>query len=86
MKLTLAELEKYRHEPFKCSYPCHTQSVEHGVAAVSRSAKRRRTERTQLINVLQTAYACKNNPGQVTKKRKLNSGKPADSAEVYFTE
>ena len=46
--------------------------MEHGVAAVSRAVKRRRTERTQLIQVRQTAAAIKNNPGPIRKRRKLN--------------
>lgn len=66
--LSMEQIKAFIDTPYVCDYPCHTQSVEHGVAAVSRAVKLRRTERTQLMQVLQTAKAIKRNPGPILKK------------------
>jgi len=71
-KLSMDEIRGFIGTPYTCDYPSHTQSVEHGVAAVSRAVKQRRTERTQLIQVRQAVAAIKRNPGPITKRRKLN--------------
>ena len=70
-KLTIDEVRNFIETPFTSEYPCHTQAVEHGVAAVSKAVKQRRTERTQLIQVRQTDAAIRANPGPMTKKRKV---------------
>ena len=48
-----------------CDIPCNSQTVEHTVALVSKATQRRRTEETQLMNVLQVSSA----RGKVTHKR-----------------
>ena len=73
MRLTMDEVRHFIETPFSSECPCHTQAVEHGVAAVSRAVKGRRTERTQLIQVLQSVAAIKANPGPITKRRKLRN-------------
>jgi hypothetical protein len=70
MALTMDDLRGFIESPYTCDYPCHTQAVEHGVAAVSRAVKQRRCERTQLIQVRQTAAAIKKNPGPITRRKK----------------
>ena len=73
-RLTMDEVRHFIDTPFTSGYPCHTQAVEHGVAAVSRAVKRRRTERTQLIQLRQSEAAIRANPGPITsRKRKLRS-------------
>ncbi len=66
--LTAGELESIRQVPFSCTIPCHTQTVEHAVATVSKCAKRRRTEDTQLMSVLQTVAARQELSKRVTHK------------------
>ena len=70
-KYTMDQLQEFRDTPFSTDYPSHTQSAEHGVAAVSKAVKQRRTERTQLIQVRQAVAAIKKCPGPIRKKRKL---------------
>ena len=76
--LPIENVRSFIESPFTCEYPCHTQSVEHGVAATSRAVKQRRTERSQLIQVRQTVAAIKRTPGPITKKaekrRKIANG------------
>ena len=67
--MTTSQLEKFREEPFQCSIPCHSQSVEHTVALVSQATRHRRTEENQLMSVLQTHSARKEFSGSVTHKR-----------------
>lgn len=52
--------------------PCHSQSVEHGVATTSQAVKRWRTEDTQLGAALQIVKARQLTQGRIThKSRKL---------------
>ena len=70
-QLTIEEIRNFIDTPLKSEYPCHTQAVEHGVAAVSRAVKQRKTERAQLIQLRQTDAAIRENPGPITKKRRI---------------
>ena len=67
--LSAADLQEIRSTPYECLIPCHTQSVEHTVALVTKSTKQYRTEKTQLAAMLQTAEARKTFSGRVTHKR-----------------
>ena len=60
------ELYQILDSPLKCDYPCHSQSVEHGVALTSQCVKRRRTEQNQLVAIYQAAHSRKTNPRVVT--------------------
>ena len=55
--------------PLQVDFPCHSQTVEHGVATTTQCVKRRRKEDTQLACVLQTVEARTLQPHRVTHKR-----------------
>ena len=63
LHLTDDELAAFRETPLLSNYPCHTQSVEHGVALTSKAVKRRRKEDSQLVAILQTSHSRTSNPG-----------------------
>ena len=67
--MTITELERFHDKPMEIKIPCHSQTVEHTVALVSQATQRRRTEDTQLMNVLQVSSARKNFKGKVTHRR-----------------
>ena len=58
--------------PFLSDIENHTQTVEHGVATTSKSVKRRRTEKSQLMCALSTIDAREKLPGRITHKRFKN--------------
>ena len=60
------ELDGLKDTRLVSDFPCHSQSVEHGVALTTRCVKRRRTERTQLMAIYQTQEARRRNPGRIT--------------------
>ena len=52
--------------PLVSTFPCHSQTVEHGVALTSACVKRRRKEENQVMSTLQTAQARRVQPGRTT--------------------
>jgi hypothetical protein len=68
--LSDAELYQLVDDPTRLDIfaPCHSQSVEHGVAVTSLAVKRFRTRVNQLGASLQIEHARKVTPGEVTHK------------------
>lgn len=66
LHLTDEEIDEFLISPLVCDFPCHSQSVEHGVALTTRCVKRRRTEKTQLMAIYQTQEARRLIPGRIT--------------------
>ena len=67
--LSAEEISRIADEPLKCEIPCHSQTVEHTVALVTKATQGRRTEDNQLMSVFQIAQARKDYKGTVTHKR-----------------
>ena len=81
MALTDAELDMLVEDPTRLDIfaPCHSQSVEHGVATTSQVVSTWRTEENQLGAAFQVVYARETNQGRVThKKRRLLYDKVVD--------
>jgi len=70
MALTDAQLYQLVDDPTSLEIfaPCHSQSVEHGVAITSLAVTRWRTRENQLGAALQIEHARKVTPGEVTHK------------------
>ena len=70
MDLAEAQLDMIVEDPTSMDIwaPCHSQSVEHGVAITSQVVTRWRTPETQLGAALQVHHARKATPGEVTHK------------------
>lgn len=62
--MTQQEVNSIVEAPLEVNYPCHSQTVEHGVALVSKVCKRFRTESTQNEAVLVTQTARKEQPAK----------------------
>ena len=64
--ITDHELLAIIDNPLVSTFPCHSQTVEHGVALTSACVKRRRKEENQVMSTLQTAQARRVQPGRTT--------------------
>ena len=69
MKMSREQIDSIVDTPLEIQFPCHSQTVEHGVATTTQCVKRMRTENTQLACVLQTVDARASIPNKVTLKR-----------------
>ncbi len=67
--MSTSEIDDLVDSALTSEFECHTQTVEHGVALTAQSVKRRRTEKTQLMNALSTAAAREQLSEKVTHKR-----------------
>ena len=68
-QMSSEQIDSILETPLEVQFPCHSQTVEHGVATTTQCVKRMRTERTQLARVLQTVDARSSLPNGVTRKR-----------------
>ena len=68
-QMTREQIDAIIDTPLKVGFPCHSQTVEHGVATTTQCVKRRRKEDTQLACVLQTVEARAQLPHRITHKR-----------------
>lgn len=66
--MTPEEIQSLKTKPLEVDYPCHSQTVEHGVALSSKMAERYVRRDHQLQAVLQASDARKLQPGQVTHR------------------
>ena len=67
-----ADLDEYLHKPLRLNYPCHSQTVEHGVATTSKVATCSVVYEKQLgaaFTVIQSRLRMK---GKVCRKRMLD--------------
>ena len=65
-QMTPEEIHSVKTMPLEVTYPCHSQSVEHGVALSSKIAERFIKRDSQLQATLQVFDARKRQPEQVT--------------------
>ena len=62
--MTKQEINSIVEAPLEVNYPCHSKTVEHGVALASKVCKRFRTESTQSEAVLVHHTARKQQPAK----------------------
>mgnify|MGYP006267958819 CR=1 FL=1 len=67
--MTVDQIDAILDTPLQVGFPCHSQTVEHGVATTTQCVKRMRSRETQLACVLQTVDGRESFPNKVTHKR-----------------
>ena len=74
--LTDEQIDDIIDSPITSEFPCHTQTVEFGVATTSKAVKKRRTEDGQLRCILQTVHAREQLSGPIKHKQYLKDNFP----------